>query len=148
MAQDVLKKSDQAKVAPAKGSAPLAHGVGRRKAAIARVWLRRGKGIVTVNTRQFTQYFDTEIAQSKVRVPFDVYPNSSKYDIDVNVIGGGLIAQADAVKLGIARALLEVNPEIRSLLRDEGLLTVDSRVKERKKYGQRAARARFQFTKR
>ena len=129
-------------------TAPLGHGVGRRKAAVARVWLRRGKGDVIINDIALDRYFDTEIAQKRVRVPFEVYPNTMKYDISVNVLGGGLVAQADAVKLGIARALLQMNPDIRPLLRDKGLLTVDSRVKERKKYGQRGARARFQFTKR
>jgi small subunit ribosomal protein S9 len=141
------QKQNIKKEAP-KGSAPLAHGVGRRKKSVARVWLRRGTGNFTVNERAYDRYFDTEIAQYRARVPFEVYSHTSKYDIDVNVYGGGLVAQADAVKLGIARALVEANPDIRSVLRDAGLLTVDSRVKERKKYGQRAARARFQFTKR
>jgi len=131
-----------------KGAAPLAHGVGRRKKSVARVWLRRGNGSLTINDRAYESYFDTDIARTRARVPFEVYSHASKYDVAVNVHGGGLIAQADAFKVGIARALLEVNPEIRSILRDAGLLTVDSRVKERKKYGQRAARARFQFTKR
>lgn len=126
----------------------LAHGIGRRKKAVARVWLKRGKGDIKVNNRAFENYFDTEIAQNRAKTPYDVYPNTAKYDISVNVDGGGVVAQADAVKLGIARALLIINPELRPLLRDKGLLTVDSRVKERKKYGQRAARARFQFTKR
>ena len=126
----------------------LAHGIGRRKKAVARVWLKRGKGDLLVNDRAFDSYFDTEIAQKRARTPYEVYPNTAKYDISANVDGGGVIAQADAVKLGIARALLLINPEIRQLLRDKGLLTVDSRVKERKKYGQRAARAKFQFTKR
>jgi small subunit ribosomal protein S9 len=146
MAQKTVAKKE-APQAP-KGSAPLGHGVGRRKKSVARVWLRRGTGTLTVNDRPYDRYFDTEIAQYRARTPFDVYPHTSKYDIEVNVNGGGVIAQADAVKLGIARALLEINPDIRSILRDAGLLTVDSRVKERKKYGQRAARARFQFTKR
>lgn len=141
------KQQIEKKEAP-KGSAPLAHGVGRRKKSVARVWLRRGTGTLTVNDRAYDNYFDTEIARVRARVPFEVYSHTAKYDVDVNVNGGGLIAQADAVKLGIARALVEINPEIRSLLREAGLLTVDSRVKERKKYGQRAARARFQFTKR
>ncbi len=101
-----------------------------------------------MNDRAYDNYFDTEIAQVRARVPFEVYPHTAKYDISANVNGGGLIAQADAVKLGIARALLEINPEIRPLLRGAGLLTVDSRVKERKKYGQKAARAKFQFAKR
>ncbi len=147
MAQKETAKKTTSKTT-AKGNAPLAHGVGRRKKAIARVWLRRGKGDLTINKRDYQKYFDTEVAQMRARVPFEVYPNTAKYDISANVVGGGLKAQADAVKLGIARALLEANPELRPLLRQAGLLTVDSRVKERKKYGQRGARAKFQFTKR
>ena len=144
-----MAQKETAKKAKApKGSAPLAHGVGRRKKAVARVWLRRGKGIVTINKTDYQRYFDTEISQKRTRVPFEVYPETAKYDISVNVVGGGKQGQADAVKLGIARALLEINPELRPMLRGAGLLTVDSRVKERKKYGQRGARAKFQFTKR
>lgn len=149
MANETTKKAVSSKsTKPAAGSAPLAHGVGRRKAAIARVWLRRGKGELTVNKLAYDRYFDTEISRQRARVPFVAYPNTSHYDIAVNVIGGGKKAQADAVKLGIARALVEINPEIRPLLRQHGLLTVDSRVKERKKYGQRGARRKFQFVKR
>jgi small subunit ribosomal protein S9 len=136
------------KAKPASGNAPLAHGVGRRKSAVARVWLRRGKGEMTINQHAYERYFDTEIARQCARSPFVVYPNTSHYDISANVVGGGKKAQADAVKLGVARALVEINPEIRPLLRQHGLLTVDSRVKERKKYGQRSARAKFQFVKR
>ena len=143
-----MAQKETTKKAPSKGTAPLAHGVGRRKAAVARVWLRRGKGDLTINKRDYQRYFDTEIAQKRAKVPFEVYPDTSKYDISANVVGGGLQAQADAVKLGIARALLEINPDLRPLLRQHGLLTVDSRVKERKKYGQRCARAKLQFTKR
>ncbi len=138
----------QKETAKKSANTPLAHGVGRRKKAVARVWLRRGKGDLTINKREYQRYFDTEIAQKRARAPYEVYPDVAKYDISVNVNGGGLIAQADAVKLGIARALLEVNSELRPLLRKAGLLTVDARVKERKKYGQRGARAKFQFTKR
>ncbi len=137
-----------AKPKPVSANAPLAHGVGRRKASIARVWLRRGKGELTVNKQSYDRYFDTEVSRQRARTPFIVYPNTTHYDISVNVIGGGKKAQADAVKLGIARALVDINPEIRPLLRQHGLLTVDSRVKERKKYGQRGARRKFQFVKR
>lgn len=134
--------------AAAGANAPLAHGVGRRKSAVARVWLRRGKGTLVVNKKEHVHYFDTELSRASAVLPFHVYPQASRYDVVANVNGGGLPAQADAVKLGFARALLELNPEIRSLLRTNGLLTVDSRVKERKKYGQKAARRKFQFVKR
>ncbi len=129
-------------------SAPLAGGTGRRKSAVARVWLRRGNGALVINDRDYMVYFDTDITRRAASLPFEIYPNTAKYDIVSNVCGGGLSAQADAVKLGIARALLELNPEIRPLLRHNGLLSVDPRVKERKKYGQKAARRKFQFVKR
>lgn len=131
-----------------KATGPLSHGIGRRKAAVARVWLKRGKGLVTVNDKDYTKYFDTDINRLAVAFPFKVYPQATSFDFYANVYGGGLTGQADAIKLGIARALLEINEEIRPLLRDNGLLTVDSRVKERKKYGQKAARKKFQFVKR
>lgn len=130
-------------------SKPLAHGVGRRKSAIARVWLKRGKGNIAINEKNYKNYFDTEITRLNAAMPFMVYPQAANYyDVEVNVLGGGLSCQADAVKLGISRALAEVNEEIRPLLKEHGLLTVDSRVKERKKYGQKAARRKFQFVKR
>ncbi len=145
----VVKKESKMQAAPkAVEGKPLAHGVGRRKSAIARVWLRRGKGGLLVNEKDYIEYFDTETARKEASLPFAVYAQASKYDVAANVVGGGISAQADAVKLGIARALVEINPELRSLLRDHGLLTVDARVKERKKYGRKAARRRFQFVKR
>ncbi len=138
------KKTEKAPVA-----ASLAHGVGRRKSAVARVWLKRGKGAVTINDKDYANYFDTDITRTAAVLPLKVYPQAATlYDIQANVSGGGLSAQADAVKLGIARALLEINEDIRSLLRQHDLLTVDSRIKERKKYGQKAARRKFQFVKR
>ena len=127
---------------------PVAHGVGRRKSSIARVWLRRGNGAIRVNGKDAANYFETEINRLAVRVPFNVCPAGANYDVDVNVNGGGLTSQAGAVQLGIARALLEVDEALRSVLRENNLLTVDSRVKERKKYGQKAARRKFQFVKR
>ncbi len=141
-------KHEEVAVKAASAKAPLSHGVGRRKSAVARVWLRRGKGGLQVNEKNYAHYFDTEITRKAATLPFAVYAHASKYDVEANVSGGGLSAQADAVKLGIARALLEINPEIRPLLRQHGLLTVDARVKERKKYGQKAARRKFQFVKR
>lgn len=131
-----------------KAGAPLAHGVGRRKSAVARVWLRRGKGDLFVNEKDYAQYFDTETTRQAASLPLAVYQGSSKYDVSANVTGGGLSAQADAVSLGLARALLEINPDLRPLLRQYDLISVDARVKERKKYGQKAARRKFQFVKR
>lgn len=142
-----IEKVEKPKVA-GKPSSTLAHGVGRRKAAVARVWLKRGKGNLVINDKNYVDYFDTDISRSNAYIPFKVYQPASNYDVAVNVCGGGLYAQADAVKLGIARALVSMNEEIRPMLRQHGLLTVDSRVKERKKYGQKAARRKFQFVKR
>jgi small subunit ribosomal protein S9 len=147
-AREVAPAQVKAAQRPAGPNAPLGHGVGRRKSAVARVWLRRGKGSLVVNDKEHVHYFDTELSRAAAILPFHIYPQAARYDAVANVLGGGLPAQADAVKLGIARALVEINPEIRPLLREHGLLTVDSRVKERKKYGQKAARRKFQFVKR
>ncbi len=134
-------------VAPRKG-APTAHGVGRRKSSVARIWLRPGKGSILVNGKDFKEYFDTEITRLKASTPFRIAPKELAYDVEANVAGGGLCSQADAIKLGIARALVSTDELLRPLLRQHDLLTVDSRVKERKKYGQKAARRKFQFVKR
>ena len=131
----------------AKG-AQLAHGVGRRKTSIARVWLRRGSGSLLVNGKKHTDYFDTEFNCKEAASPIHVVPMASNYDVEVNVLGGGMHSQAGAIQLGIARALLSLDESVRSLLRQHGMLTVDSRRKERKKYGQKAARRKFQFVKR
>jgi small subunit ribosomal protein S9 len=127
---------------------PIAHGVGRRKAAVARVWLRHGKSGITVNGRTHTEYFDTDVERDTLLVPFSAVPTASGFSVEVTVYGGGKMAQADAIKLGISRALVEMDNAHRPALRENGLLTVDSRVKERKKYGQKAARRKFQFVKR
>jgi len=126
----------------------LSHGVGRRKAAVARVWLREGKGKIEVNQKEYSKYFDTQNARLKVELPFKATGLNDKFDVNVSIAGGGMMSQADAVKLGIARALLANNENLRKTLRKYDLLTVDSRVKERKKYGQKSARAKFQFVKR
>jgi small subunit ribosomal protein S9 len=155
----IKAKTTPAKVAPAPTktpkvkvktpkSTPLAHGVGRRKSSVARVWLRAGKGALVVNGKDFKEYFDTEIARLKASTPFRLIPVDSQFDVEANVQGGGVYSQADAVKLGIARAMLAANENFRPALREHDLLTVDSRVKERKKYGQKAARRKFQFVKR
>jgi small subunit ribosomal protein S9 len=123
-------------------------GTGRRKTAVARVRLRRGTGRMLVNGREADDYFPTERARSKIRAPLRAVKVSSRYDILANIRGGGPASQADAMMLGIARALVRIDKEFHQKLKDEGLLTRDSREKERKKYGRRGARAGFQFSKR
>ena len=124
------------------------YGTGRRKSAIARVFLRPGTGEWKVNGKGFDEYFVTEQQRVAAKRTLVVADLVSSFDVVVGVKSGGVAAQADAVKMGIARALLEFNPELRKTLKAEGLLTRDARVKERKKYGQKGARKRFQFSKR
>ena len=124
------------------------HGVGRRKRAVARVWMRPGRGNIVVNGKDYKQYFDTTDSRLKVELPFKATGQASKFDVTVNLFGGGMRGQAEAVKLGISRALLASSESLRKVLRQHHLLTVDSRIKERKKYGQKGARAKFQFVKR
>jgi small subunit ribosomal protein S9 len=122
---------------------------GRRKTSLARVILRPGEGkTMTVNSRPFESYFPSEAMRVEVRQPLGATENEGKFDIIVNASGGGIHGQAGATRLGIARALLVSNPELRSKLRQGGFLTRDPRAKERKKYGQKGARKRFQFSKR
>ena len=130
-----------------KSKAPVSHAVGRRKSAVARVWLHRGNGQIMVNGKDFTAYFDTDISRLDASVPFRVLPGLS-YNVVANVRGGGLPAQADAVSLATARAMVLLDETLRLVLRKNNLLTCDSRLKERKKYGQKAARRKFQFVKR
>lgn len=129
-------------------SAPVAHGVGRRKTAVARIWLRRGDGQIRVNGMDHLSYFDTKIAADVAATPFRVCPIGANFNVEVNVCGGGKVAQANAVKLGIARAFVEFDANAKPSLKKHGLMTVDARKKERKKYGQRGARRKFQFVKR
>jgi len=144
-----MKANNKIKVSADKISkSPVAHAVGRRKKSIARVFLRHGSGKITVNKLESSKYFDTEISLMIASTPLNVCEEAKSFDIEVNVTGGGKVAQADAVKLGFSRALVEFNSELKPVLREHGLLTVDSRVKERKKYGQRGARRKFQFVKR
>lgn len=137
-------------VAKAKRGEPVAHGVGRRKAAVARVWLRRGgTGALTINDRAVSEYFDTEVARRLAQIPLTVVPTiAARYDYDVNVFGGGIHGQADAVKLAISRALVKADESSRVALKEQGFLKVDARVVERKKPGQKKARRKFQFVKR
>jgi small subunit ribosomal protein S9 len=124
------------------------YGTGRRKSSTARVFLRPGKGKFVVNHRDFEGYFKNETLRMVIKQPFLLTETSDKFDIFVNVDGGGTSGQAGAVKLGISRALLEYNGELRKKLKKSGFLTRDPRIKERKKYGQKGARKRFQFSKR
>jgi small subunit ribosomal protein S9 len=124
------------------------YGTGRRKSAIARVFLRPGTGEWKVNGKAFEEYFVTEQQRVAAKRTLVVAELAGSFDVLTTVSSGGVTAQADAVKMGVARALLEFNPELRKTLKAEGLLTRDARVKERKKYGQKGARARFQFSKR
>lgn len=121
---------------------------GRRKTAIARVYLVEGKGKITVNERPAAEYFPRLVLQKSVKEPLELANMLDKFDIYVTVRGGGLNGQADAIKLGIARALLKLDSKLRIKLKRAGCLRRDSRQKERKKYGQKGARARFQFSKR
>jgi small subunit ribosomal protein S9 len=124
------------------------YGTGRRKSAIARVFLRPGTGEWKVNGKGFDEHFVTEQQRVSAKRTLVLTELAATFDVVTTVKGGGVAAQADAVKMGIARALLEFNPELRKTLKSEGLLTRDARVKERKKYGQKGARKRFQFSKR
>ena len=124
------------------------YATGRRKSATARVYLRPGEGKMLINQRPLEQYFHTPPLRLVAREPLALTATGDKFDVLVNVDGGGEAGQAGAIRHGIARALVQVDPELRSRLKQAGFLTRDSRVKERKKYGQRGARARFQFSKR
>jgi small subunit ribosomal protein S9 len=124
------------------------YATGRRKTSTARVFLRPGTGTITVNHREFANFFPTDSLRTQVRRPLQLTETVEKFDVLATVAGGGVNGQAGAVRLGIARALVEFNAELRKQLKKDGLLTSDSRVKERKKYGLAGARKRFQFSKR
>lgn len=136
------------KVAVKQKNVPLAHSVGRRKSAVARVWLRKGNGALVVNGNDYSTYFDTEVTRLDATQPFRVVPQTAHFDVAADVSGGGLSAQAGAVKLAIARALVAFDENLKPELRKAGLVTRDARKKERKKFGRKAARRRFQFVKR
>ena len=122
--------------------------VGRRKSSIARIYLKEGKGKISVNKRDYKDYFTTGVMQYKVNQPFEITDTVGKYDVDVNVNGGGNTGQVEAIRLAISRALVEINPDHKTLLKAEGLMTRDPRMVERKKPGQPKARKKFQFSKR
>lgn len=122
--------------------------LGRRKASVARVYLKEGKGKITINKRDHKEYFTTDVLQYKVFQPFDLTDTKGKYDATINVNGGGTTGQVEAIRLGISRALVDINPDYKPLLKAEGLMTRDPRMVERKKFGQKKARKKFQFSKR
>ena len=124
------------------------YATGKRKTAIARVWMKLGEGKIVINKKPVDEYLTTDIAKMIVAQPLELTNTTGRYDIMVNVKGGGYSGQVGAIRHGISRALLKISPEFREPLKKEGFLTRDSRIKERKKYGQRSARARFQYSKR
>ena len=124
------------------------YGTGRRKTSTARVFLRPGSGTLTINRRKFEEFFPTEALRTQIKTPMVLTETADKFDVLATVAGGGVSGQAGAVRLGIARALVTYNLELRKKLKDEGMLTRDARAKERKKYGMAGARKRFQFSKR
>ena len=124
------------------------YGTGRRKTSTARVFLRPGSGAISVNHKAFDAFFTTEAVRTQIRQPLVITETADKFDILATVAGGGVSGQAGAIRLGIARALVEYNAELRKALKNDGLLTRDARAKERKKYGMAGARKRFQFSKR
>ena len=124
------------------------YGTGRRKTSTARVFLRPGSGTLTINRKTFEQAFPTEAHRNQIKQPLAVTETADKFDVLATIAGGGIAGQAGALRLGIARALVEYNIELRPRLKKEGFLTRDARIKERKKYGQKGARKRFQFSKR
>tara|TARA_B100000780_G_scaffold279172_1_gene256148 strand:- start:2872 stop:3258 length:387 start_codon:yes stop_codon:yes gene_type:complete len=121
---------------------------GRRKDAVARLYLSEGKGEFTINKRDYKEYFPTGTLQYKINQPFELTETAGQYDIKVNVAGGGITGQAEAIRLAISKALIEIDPENKSTLKAEGLTTRDPRMVERKKFGQKKARKKEQFSKR
>ncbi|WP_417428450.1 30S ribosomal protein S9 [Halpernia sp.] len=126
----------------------ITHKIGRRKTSVARVYLKPGSGVITVNRKDVADYFSTDVMVYKVNQPFLLTETVGQYDVTVNVFGGGNTGQCEAIRLGISRALCDINAEFRLLLKPEGLLTRDARMVERKKPGQKKARKKFQFSKR
>jgi small subunit ribosomal protein S9 len=121
---------------------------GRRKTAVARIYLKEGNGSFTINGKDYTNYYPTMVLQYKVNQPFKLTGTEGKYEFKANLDGGGITGQAEALRLAISKALIDINPEWKSLLSAEGLTTRDPRMVERKKFGQKKARKRFQFSKR
>ncbi len=126
----------------------VTHTIGRRKTSVARIFMKEGKGAITVNSKDYKSYFNTATLHYKVEQPLKATDTQGSYDIDVNITGGGITGQAEAIRLGISRALCDINPDFRAALKPEGFLTRDPRMVERKKFGQKKARKKFQFSKR
>ncbi len=126
----------------------ITHTIGRRKTSVARIYLQEGKGAISVNQKEYKNYFTTATLQYKIEQPFELTNTTGSYDLKVTVKGGGVNGQAEAVRLAISRALCKLNEEHRAALKPEGLLTRDPRMVERKKFGQKKARKKFQFSKR
>ncbi len=126
----------------------VTHTIGRRKSSVARVFLQEGKGAITINKKDYKDYFNTPALHYKIEQAFSATETTGQFDVNVNVDGGGITGQAEAIRLGISRALCEINPEHRTKLKPEGMLTRDPRMVERKKFGQKKARKKFQFSKR
>jgi small subunit ribosomal protein S9 len=126
----------------------IIHKIGRRKTAVARIYLSEGKGNITINNKELSNYFPTATLQYKVKQPFMLTGTDDNYDVKINVFGGGITGQAEAIRLAISRAMCEIDIENRATLKPEGLLTRDPRMVERKKFGQKKARKKFQFSKR
>ena len=126
----------------------IVHKIGRRKTSVARVYVRPGSGVITINKKDSKEYFGTDVLVYKVNQAFLLTETAGQYDVTVNVFGGGITGQAEAIRLAISRSLCEINKEYRLLLKPHGLLTRDARMVERKKPGQKKARKKFQFSKR
>ncbi len=126
----------------------IVHKIGRRKTAVARLYMQEGKGNITINGRPLDEYFTIDVLRYKVVQPLNITGTADKYDLNVSVFGGGNTGQAEAIRLAISRALCDIDSEFRGQLKPEGLLTRDPRMVERKKYGQKKARKKFQFSKR
>tara|TARA_R110000850_G_scaffold63741_1_gene143726 strand:+ start:185 stop:571 length:387 start_codon:yes stop_codon:yes gene_type:complete len=126
----------------------VTHTIGRRKTSVARVFLKEGKGEITVNKKNFKDYFNTPTLHYKLEQAFALTETTGQYDVMVNVEGGGITGQAEAIRLGISRALVEINADYKPMLKADGLMTRDPRMVERKKFGQKKARKKFQFSKR
>ncbi|OQY03556.1 MAG: 30S ribosomal protein S9 [Desulfobacteraceae bacterium 4572_123] len=124
------------------------YATGRRKSAIARTWLKPGNGIITINNRAVEEYFSVDSAKTIMMQPLELTNTAGDFDLRITVVGGGIIGQAGAIRHGITRALLQLDPDLRTTLKKAGFVKRDPRVKERKKYGQKGARARYQFSKR